>query len=88
MYEKQNLRLIVFILLFLFLFNTIGCAPKEEGIYITQNCSVTKYDSTAVISCPDGTEITLEPELVVDSQPDTYVTIELTQIKNCKNNRK
>lgn len=51
----------------------LGCAESEtklidKPILVTKNCTVEQVDSSAVITCPDGTSITLPPNVVIQTE--------------------
>lgn len=52
---------------------SIGCAKKKETTYVTgptvtQNCTVAQDSGSAVITCPDGTTVTLPPTVVIQTE--------------------
>lgn len=55
----------------------VGCAKKstvEKEIVTVQNCTVTKQGSEAIISCPDGSQIVVPAEVVVE-EVETLVEV-------------
>lgn len=51
----------------------VACAESktklvDKPILVTKNCTVTQVEDSAVITCPDGTSITLPPNVVIQTE--------------------
>lgn len=51
---------------------TIGCGEKKtvmgvNNVPVVQNCTVSTQDSNLVVTCPDGTSITLPANVIVNN---------------------
>jgi hypothetical protein len=59
-----------------------GCARGNNTIIETEFCTVSKVASDAVISCPDGTELILPPNIIRE-EIITEVPITIFVPKKC-----
>lgn len=80
--NERNINTITIALLLLFLINMIGCGPKTDTTFVTQMCSVVKYQNEAVISCPDGSTVTLPPDVISEIVFETPIIIEVRHNDN------
>lgn len=62
--KEQDVKWIVLGLLTIFLLNCVGCGEKTDTTVVTQFCTVVKNDADAVITCPDGSTVTLPPQII------------------------
>lgn len=64
---ERDMNILTISLLLLFIMSTIGCARPQDVPYEVKTieyCSVSKVDAGALITCPDGSEIVLPPEII------------------------
>lgn len=65
--------IIIGILLLLVMF-TVGCSGKPDTTIDVQSCTASQNGADVLIECPDGSKITLPPQII---QVETITTVEV-----------
>lgn len=92
--RERNINTVIIGLLLLFVMFTFGCAKKKDTLVttqiVTEFCSVERVNNEALISCPDGSTVTLPPQIInetIERIVEVPVIIEIRRAPACQSNK-
>jgi hypothetical protein len=63
--KRKDVNVLLISILLLLVVVLFGCAkPETETIVNVEDCSVSQNGTDAIITCPDGTEVTLPAQFI------------------------